>query len=112
VRAISTLKDTALEKGLLFFLRPKIKRYGELRQLSLNTSRKLLTAEIDLLGDATSLTISQAYYRLEKEGERLLLIIHDVKCSKKWMQNLIEDHLDEVRLKLPESMHGLLKRLL
>jgi hypothetical protein len=112
VRALSRLKDAALQKGLLFFLRPKLKRYGELRDLTLDTSNKILTAEIDLLGDPTPLVISQARYDLQKQGEGLFLIVQDVKVSKPWIQNLIEDHLPEVRLKVPDSMRGLLKRLL
>ena len=112
VRAITRLKDTALEKGLLFFLRPKLKRYGELRHLTVNTSKKVLTLEIHLLGESGPLTISQAHYRLEKDGPQMFLIIHDVKISKPWIQHLVEDHFPEARLKVPESLHGLLKRLL
>jgi hypothetical protein len=112
VRAISRLKDTALEKGLLFFLRPKLKRYGELRQLTIDTSKKVLTLEIDLIGEPAPLTVSQARYELERDGTRLFLVIHDVKISKPWIQHLVEDHFPEARLKVPESLHGLLKRLL
>jgi len=112
VRAISRLKDAALEKGLLLFLRPKLRRYGELRHLTLDTSKKILTAEIDLLGDPAPLTISQARYELEKDGEHLFLIVHDVKVSNQWIQNLVEDHFAQVRLKVPDSMGALLKQLL
>jgi hypothetical protein len=112
VRAISRLKDTALQKGLIFFLRPKLKRYGELRHISIDTSKKVLTLEIDLLGEAAPLTVSQAHYRLEKEGARMFLIIHDVRISKPWIQHLVEDHFPEARLKVPESLRGLLNRLL
>jgi hypothetical protein len=112
VRAITRLKDTALQKGLVFFLRPKLKRYGELHHITLDTSKKILTAEIVLLGDPTPLTVSQARYQLEKDGACLFLIIRDIKVSKPWIQHLIEDHFPEVRLRVPESLRGLLNRLL
>ena len=109
---LSRLKDAALEKALLMFLRPKVTRYGELRHITLDTSKKVLTAEIALLGDEAPLTISQARYRLEKDGDQILLIIQDIKVSKEWIQSLIEDHFEEVTLKVPDSMRGLLNRLL
>jgi hypothetical protein len=112
VRAITRLKDTALQKGLVFFLRPKLKRYGELRHITLDTSNKTITAEIDLLGDPTPLTVSQACYQLEKNGAHLLLIIRDIKVSKPWIQHLIEDHFPEMRLRVPDSLRGLLNRLI
>ena len=110
--AISRLKDRALQKGLLLFLRPKLQRYGELRHITLDTSNKTLTAEIDLLGDPAPLTVSQAHYQLQEKGTHLFLIIRDVKVSKPWIQHLIEDHFGEVRLAVPVSLEGLLSRLL
>ncbi len=97
-----------MEKALLLFLRPKLRRYGELNSVTLNTREKLFTAEINLLGDTLPLTISQARYRIEKEGSNTVLVIYDIKVSKEWAQNLIEDHFDEARLKIP----AFLKRLL
>jgi hypothetical protein len=112
VKALSRLKDRALQTGLLLFLRPKLKRYGDLRDITVDTSKKVLTLEIDLHGETVPLTVSQARYHLEKDGDRMFLIIRDVKVSKPWIQNLIEDHFDEVRLPAPDSLHGLLNRLL
>ena len=109
---LSRLKDAALEKALLLFLRPRLKRYGELSHVTLNTSEKVFTAEINLLGDSTPLTISRARYRIEKDDSHDVLVIYDVKLSKEWAQNLIEDHFDEARLKVPDSLRPLFKRLL
>jgi len=101
-----------LEKALLLFLRPRLKRYGELSHLTLNTSEKIFTAEINLLGDSVPITISQARYRVEKEGSHDVLVVYDVKLSREWAQNLIEDHFDEARLKVPDSLRPLFERLL
>ena len=109
---LSRLKDAAIEKALLMFLRPRLERYGELQHLSLDTRQKLLTAEINLRGESLPVTISQARYRVEQNGEHSILIVYDVKVSREWAQNLIEDHLEEVKLKIPDSLRPIFKRLL
>src|SRR6267142_2372177 len=79
---LARLKDAALEKTLLAFLRPKLQRYGDVYSLTLDTSAKIVTAEIRLHGDPESITVSQARYRVEQKGPDTFLIIHDVKISK------------------------------
>jgi len=112
VSALGRLKDIALEKGLAHFLRPKLARYGELKSLNVNTAKKSVSAEIQLLGEETPLVISNAHYRLEPEGERLFVAIHDVIVSRPWLQNVIDDHFDELRLEIPSSLRTMVKHLL
>jgi hypothetical protein len=112
VSHLSRFKDAAIEKGLLLFLRPKLERYGDLRHITLNTQEKIFTAEIVLRGEPSPLTISQARYRVEPDGEHSVLVVFDVKVSREWAQNFFEDHLEEVKLKIPDSLRPIFKRLL
>ncbi len=105
---LARLKDVALEKVLIAFLRPKIERYGELQKLTLDTSKHLLTAEVHLHGEKDSLIISRARYRIETKGEHTLLIIYDVKASKEWVHNLVEDHFNQIELKVPALVRKML----
>jgi hypothetical protein len=99
---LSRLKDAALEKALLAWLRPKVQRYGEIRCLSLNTAEKLLSAEIQLHGEEAPLLVSEARYRLEPGAQETRLIVYGVKLSREWAQNLLDDHAREIPLKIPE----------
>jgi hypothetical protein len=104
---IQQLKDGALEKALLLFLRPRFERYGEITTLSLNTSERVLSAEILLRGEPTPLHVHQARYRTEQEGEDTRVVIYDVKVSKEWAQNLVDDRFREISLKIPQLLKGL-----
>jgi hypothetical protein len=104
---VQQLKDSALEQGLLLFLRPRFERYGEIKSLSLDTSEKLLTAEILLRGETTPLQVHQARYRTEQKGGEIQVVIYDLKLSREWAQNLIDDRFREIPLKLPAMLKGL-----
>jgi hypothetical protein len=106
---LSRLKDAALEKALLAFLRPKIERYGEIRNLTLDTSEKIVAAELQLLTEPVPIVVSRARYRLEQRAADTFLIIYDVKISKEWAQNLLDDYFREIPIKIPELVRGLIK---
>ena len=110
--ALRRLKDVALEKGVLHFVRPKLERYGELKLLKINTSKKIVSGEMHLLGEDAPLVISQARYRLEQEGERLFAVVYHILVSKPWLQNLVDDQFDEMRIEVPASFKSLVKHLL
>jgi hypothetical protein len=94
-------KKAALEKAVLLVLRPKVERYGEIRKLSLDTSAKKLAVEILLRGETESFKVSEAYYRIEERRGETILILHDVKVSREWAQNLLEDFFQEIPIKIP-----------
>ena len=85
-------------------LRPKVERYGELRDFSLNMKEQQFTAEILLRGEREPFVISHARYRIEKKGGDSYLVVHEMKVSKKWVQNILNDHFQELRLTLPEFL--------
>lgn len=99
---LSRFKDAALEKTLLSWLRPKVQRYGEIRRLSLNTTDKLVSAEIQLHGETTPVVISEARYRLEAGPQETRLVVYGVKLSREWAQNLFDDQVREIPLKVPD----------
>jgi len=106
---ISRLKDAALEKALLMLLRQKAQRYGEVRALRLDTSAKRFSAEIKLNGDLEPLTVSEAYYRVQKQGDQTIVIVYNVKVSKEWAQNLLDDYFREIPFKVPEFVRPLIE---
>ena len=89
------LKDAALEKAVLVFARSRFERYGELRWLNVDTAGKVLSAEVLLKGESEPVTVSQAKYRLESKGAQKLLVLYEIKVSKEWAQNLLEDRFPE-----------------
>jgi hypothetical protein len=105
---LSRLKDAALEQTLLAWARPKFQRYGEIRRLTLNTAEKMLTAEVQLRGEVAPLVISEARYRLESGAQETHLIVYGVKLSREWAQNILDDHLREIPVKVPDFVRSLI----
>jgi hypothetical protein len=102
-------KAAMLQKAVLLFLRPKLARYGELEQLSLDTSAKRLSAVIRLAGEPATLVISEARYEIHRQGEDAFLLFYGVKVSREWVQNLLEDHLHRLPLKIPSTLRSLIE---
>ena len=107
--SISRVKDAALERALLVWLGSKLQRYGEIKRLSLDTSEKVLTAEIHLRGEDVPLVISEAHYRLEQGPKGTLIVLHGVKLSKEWAQSILDDHFREIRVKIPDFLRPLIQ---
>ena len=102
------LKEAALEKAVVAFARSKFERYGELRSIKIDTADQSLSAEVLLKGEPEPVTISHAKYRIESKGEQKVLIISDVRISKEWAQNLLEDRFQEITIPVPDMVSSLL----
>ena len=101
-RLLDRAKDAALEQAVLLLLRPKVERFGEIRRFRLNTSAKKLSAEIILRGESSPLIISEAQYRIEQKRGQTLLIVYGIKVSREWLQNLLDDQVHEIPIKVPD----------
>jgi hypothetical protein len=99
---VKKAKDVALEKAVLHLLRPKVQRYGEILAFKLDTSEKKLSAEIMLRGESSSFIVSEARYRIEQKHGETRLIVFGVKVSREWLQNLLDDELPEISIKVPD----------
>jgi len=105
---LSRAKDAALQKAVEAFLKPKLDRYGELKEFNLDTSAKRLTAELLLHGDSTPLIVTEALYRLEQDCGQWFVVVYGIKTSKPWVQHLLEDYFPELKFKVPELVRGLI----
>ena len=105
---ISLLKDAALEKAALRYLQPKVERYGEITHLAINTTKRQLSAEVLLRGDPVPVKISQANYRLEGDGTDTKLVLFNIKVSREWVQNVLDDHQPEIELRIPAALRVVL----
>lgn len=105
---LSRAKDAALRKAVRAFLKPKLERYGELKEFDLDTSEKRITAELLLHGDSTPLIVTEALYRLEENCGEWFVVVYGIKTSKPWVQHLIEDYFPELKFKVPELVKALI----
>ena len=97
-----------MRKALLHFLRPRFERYGEIRELKVDTTAKVLSAELALKDEPFPFVISEARYRIERRAEESWIVFYGLKVSKEWAQNLLEDHFSEIPVKVPKVLQILL----
>lgn len=105
---ISRTKDAALRKALLHFLRPRFERYGQILELEVNTTAKVLSSELMLKGEPSPFSISEARYRIEKRGDETWIVFYGLKVSREWAQNFLEDQFPEIPVKVPKVVEVLL----
>ena len=67
-----------------------------------------LSAEIQLKGEPTVLKVSRASYRIEGQGDETTLVLYDVKVSRDWLQNVLDDHMPEIKIRIPAALRLLL----
>src|SRR2546421_728131 len=108
ISAFRSLKEAALEKAILTFARSRFERYGELRWVKIDTAEQVLTAEVLLKGETEPVTISRAKYRVESKGDQKMLVVSDVKISKQWAQNLLDDRFREISFPVPDIVSSML----
>jgi hypothetical protein len=108
---LSRFKDAALESLILAFLRPKVERYGEIVEFTLDTAAKTVSGLVHFHGEPAPLRISRASYRIETLANECALVIHGIQVDRPWVQNVIADHFPEIKIKLPPAIHSLAQRL-
>jgi hypothetical protein len=94
-------KDALASQAARSFVNGMIQRYGEVRDLKINSKEKTVDIVCLLKGEPEPVRVRVDSYRIESEGNNRFIKIQACSCSRVWLQHLIEDHVSERRLKLP-----------
>lgn len=94
-------KDAVASQAARSYVNGLIKRYGEVRELKIDSRAKTVAVVCELKGESEPVKIHVGAYRIVAEGELRFVEITACSCSKEWLQNLLEDHVRDRRLKLP-----------
>ncbi|MFA6960249.1 MAG: hypothetical protein WC205_05830 [Opitutaceae bacterium] len=94
-------KDAVASQVARSYVNGLIKRYGEVRELKIDSRSKTVVVVCELKGEAEPVTVHVEAYRIVAEGEERFVEIAACSCSRPWMHNLLQDHVRDRRLKLP-----------
>lgn len=94
-------KDALASQAARTYVNGLIKRYGELRELKIDSRAKTVHAVCGLIGETEPVTVNIEAYRMVTERETTYVEITACSCSRGWLQNLLEDQVCGRRLKLP-----------
>lgn len=104
------VKSKAICKGLNMLLNG---RYGEIQELDLDTQRHCVSLKILLKGEPTPVDVSVGRYEIDdRDPIRPVIVLHDIKASRQWIQELASDNCEGKSVAIPQKFVPLLKMLL
>lgn len=109
--AASECKDRALSAALKKILEPKVRKYGRLARITLDSSQRSLQAEVLLHGETETVTLSIGRYDIVTEGDDRFLVMHDIRASREWLERFAQDFLEGRTVRIPPALERTLSFL-
>jgi hypothetical protein len=98
-------KDWLIEKTAVAMLNQSVlKPYGTLKQLNVDTKRRTIVAELELIGETQPVRVQINGYEILDEPDAAYLILKDVTTSREWLTTLARNFAVERKLKLPDAV--------
>ena len=106
------LKDKALSKSLEVAINLKIKEYGEMLNLNLDSQNKTIDFEVMLKGEKEPLKVFVKNYEISEENGKYFLYAKDISTSREWINVVAENYLKGEKVELPEKIAKTLQILI
>ena len=103
------IKDTGLSKGLKVAINHKVKKYGKMLKLNLDSKNKTIELELMLEGEKEPLLVKINNYTLNEENGSFFLVAKDIVTSRAWINTVVEQYLNGHKFEIPQEYAKLLK---
>ena len=97
------MKDMALSKGAQVALNKKIKKFGEVMALTLDTQNKSIELDVMLKDEVQTLHVSVGKYEIIGEVGSKKVSISQISTSREWINILVTKYLEGKSFKLPDE---------
>jgi hypothetical protein len=104
-------KDSALAATARTFLNVKLRGIGKVTELSIDTKKKSLRVQVDLVGEAEPIEIRIVKYSIKQKSGELSLVIEDATASREWLAVALREFVIGQSISLPGKAGALLKLL-
>ena len=94
-------KDAVASQAARTFVNGTIARYGQVRELKIDSRAKTLGLVCELIGEHEPVNVRIESYRVFAENGLHFVEILTCSCSRPWLQNLLTDHACGRPLALP-----------
>lgn len=108
---IRTIKDLALQAGAKHYANERIRNYGHMTNLQIDSATRTIHFEILLKGETSPVTGS-AKYQPKLDGEKKLVEFTEIQTSREWINLLIQDLVKTRVVELPEGIPTTVAKLL
>ena len=103
------IKDAGFSKGLKLAINRKVKEYGKMLKLNLDSNSKTIELELMLDGEKEPLHVKVNNYELKEENGSYFLIANDIVTSRAWINTVSEQYLNGHKLEIPQEYAKLFK---
>lgn len=94
------------------FAQERFGKYGEIRNLSLDSKAKQLRLEVHLTGETEPISVLVHRYEVVKNGTDYCVVIRDASASKTWMNHALADFVIGKQFSIPPKYGNLVRALL
>ena len=103
------MKDATLSKAANIAINHKVKEYGKMLKLNLDSESKTIELELMLDGEKEPLHVKVNHYKLKEEQGRHYLVAEDIVTSRAWINTVASQYLHGQKFEIPEEYAKLLK---
>jgi len=96
-------KDKVVSASLRKFLQPYMKDIGHIKELKIDSDKKIISLYIELNGEHCPVHIVASDYEIIQETGRTYLVISKISTSRQWLTIVAETYLIGKRFELPEK---------
>ena len=105
-------KDKALSKAIITILNKKLKKFGTISYLKLDTKNKKIELKIGLKGELEPLLATINKYEVKEISEKHYLIAYDIDTSREWVNLVAQEYFKNEKFEIPEKLVKTIKKII
>lgn len=98
---LSAAKDRMTSAAVRAFLEARIKSYGRIDALSIDSKRQRIELTVQLTGEVSPITVTIVRYTIEKQGGNAFIEVLESAASRPWLEAVMRDHLHGRKFEVP-----------
>ncbi|CAA6825194.1 MAG: Unknown protein [uncultured Sulfurovum sp.] len=105
-------KDIAFSATGKSLLNRKIDRFGKISHLEFDSNKEVIELEVILKGETAPLQVLITGYTLQKIEGKHYLRIQNIKTSREWLNQVVEDYVQNKEFNVPKKYVRLIRKVL
>ncbi len=105
-------KDVALSTTLKTVINNKLKKFGTVSYLKLNTKDKKIELKLGLKGELESLQVTVHRYEIKEIEEKYYLVAYDIETSREWINLVANEYLYNEKFEIPQKYVKAMKAII
>ena len=105
-------KDIALSSAILAILNAKLKKFGKISNLKLNTKNKKIELKIGLKGELEPLIVTVHRYEIKEVDKKHYLITHNIDTSREWINLVAQEYFSNEKFEIPQKYLKTIKAII